>query len=160
MKKIKVISIITTICIMALIFFFSSQTREESASVSRGLLEKIVEIVIRLIGGDKQLKKEVVSLMHDFIRTAAHFTIFALLGCSAAVMFLSNTGMRGKRLFFLTLAFCFVYACSDEIHQIFVSGRAFQLSDVFTDTSGSLAGILTVILIKLLFNKRKGTDKI
>ena len=79
MKKIRVISIITTICIMALIFFFSSQTREESSEVSRGLLRRILTVIARVISGDETAMEEIILRMHGFVRTLAHFVIFALL---------------------------------------------------------------------------------
>lgn len=162
MKKIRVISIITTICIMALIFFFSSQTRQESSEVSMGVVKKIVDVISGIISGSEKDKKELADLIHNFIRTAAHFAVFALLGISSAVMFLSNLTKMRKNVFFITLMFCFVYACSDEIHQIFVDGRAFQFSDIIVDTFGSAAGILTVILSEKIYLRfiKKGADKV
>lgn len=160
MKKIKVISIITTICIMALIFFFSSQNREESASLSRGLVGKIVAVIVKLVGGIEEEKKEIVHLLHNFIRSAAHFIIFAFLGVSSVIMFLLNLNRTEKTVFFTALAFCFVYACSDEIHQIFVEGRAFQFTDIIIDTLGSACGIAIIAFLKRIYLrfKRKGAD--
>ena len=161
MKKIRVISIITTICIMALIFFFSSQTREESSEVSRNVVKKIVDAVSRLTSGSEKDKKELVDSIHNFIRTAAHFAVFALLGVSSVVMFLSNLNGMRTNAFIVAAVFCFVYACSDEIHQIFVDGRAFQLSDIIVDSFGSATGILAVILSEKIYLRltRKGADK-
>jgi VanZ family protein len=41
----------------------------------------------------------------------------------------------------LTLAIVFLYAASDELHQVFVPGRTGQISDVFVDVSGAVAGL-------------------
>ena len=43
---------------------------------------------------------------------------------------------------------------TDEIHQIFVPGRAFQVTDILVDSAGALLGIgvfclLTLIVVKL-----------
>lgn len=136
---------------MALIFFFSSQTREESATVSRGILGEIVEVIIKISGDYEREKENLVYLLHDFIRTAAHFTIFSLLGISSAVMFLTNLKIRGKKLLLTVFMFCLFYACSDEIHQIFVPGRAFQFSDIIVDAIGSATGIIVIVFLRNIF---------
>lgn len=76
--------------------------------------------------------------MHHFVRKGAHvfeYFIFSLLLLNA---------IRNKRAWelkwaFLTVAIVFVYACSDEFHQIFVPGRGPAFRDVMLDT---FAGIL------------------
>jgi len=47
-----------------------------------------------------------------------------------------------------TTYICFIYACTDEIHQYFVPGRAFELVDIGLDTLGSViaAAVLLIIL--------------
>ena len=50
-----------------------------------------------------------------------------------------------------------IYAISDEIHQLFVPGRAGQVRDVLIDSAGSFLGIILVMaFVKLLikFNKK------
>ena len=47
----------------------------------------------------------------------------------------------------ISLIFCFIYACTDEFHQIFVSGRSPQMFDVMIDTSGALFGIMIALII-------------
>lgn len=41
----------------------------------------------------------------------------------------------------LALALVFLYAASDELHQVFVPGRTGQISDVVVDVSGAVAGL-------------------
>ena len=55
----------------------------------------------------------------------------------------------------LTLAICFLYAVSDEVHQVFVPGRAGRISDVMIDTSGAVLGILLVFSVIQLIKYRK-----
>ena len=50
----------------------------------------------------------------------------------------------------IALSVGFLYAVSDEVHQIFVPGRAGQLRDVLIDTTGVLLGIF---LCSLFFKK-------
>ena len=51
----------------------------------------------------------------------------------------------------LSLLFCFLYACSDEFHQLFIPGRSGQFIDILIDTSGALI----MLLIIYLWQKRK-----
>lgn len=46
-----------------------------------------------------------------------------------------------KDILKLSILICMLYACSDEIHQLFVSGRSGKVLDVCIDTFGSLMGI-------------------
>jgi VanZ family protein len=47
----------------------------------------------------------------------------------------------------LTLAIVFLYAASDEFHQLFVPTRTAHVTDVFIDTAGGAAGLLAFWLI-------------
>lgn len=73
------------------------------------------------------------------------FFLFAFSGC----MYLS----RGRSVDWMMVAllFSFVYAVSDEVHQLFVPGRAASLGDVGIDILGiMLAGMLYFIRVKKL----------
>ena len=48
----------------------------------------------------------------------------------------------------LGFAICTLYATSDEIHQLFIAGRAFEWQDLAFDLAGSLIG---VVLYRLIF---------
>ncbi len=136
MRKIKVISLIVTILIMALIFFFSSQNSEESTDISDGLTMKIVEIFVPDISTAEKLT--IADGLSHFVRKAAHFTIFAALGFSVIVTIKSNIG--NKQLLLRTMTVCVLYAASDEFHQNFVNGRTMQFSDVLIDSAGAFVG--------------------
>jgi VanZ family protein len=53
--------------------------------------------------------------------------------------------MRHPALTALVMAF--LYACTDEIHQIFVPDRGPGVKDVMIDTAGALAGIVIYLLV-------------
>ena len=44
--------------------------------------------------------------------------------------------MRGKKLLLTALGMTVLYACSDELHQLFVPGRAGMIRDVLIDSVG------------------------
>ena len=87
------------------------------------------------------------------VRKLAHYSIYTLLG------FLASLTVGRRRLFSKkslgVLLFCFLYACSDEIHQIFVPGRAGMFTDVLIDTSGALTGMLISMAAMWLYFRIK-----
>lgn len=86
--------------------------------------------------------------MH-FIRKLAHFSIYALLGLNTLYMY-KNYNVKYYALF--ALITCILYACSDEWHQSFISGRSPQVTDICIDTIGALS----MILLNLSIIRRKG----
>jgi VanZ family protein len=52
-------------------------------------------------------------------------------------------------------AFCILYAVADELHQLFVPGRAASPVDVLIDTGGALLGILLFALLRFLIRKKR-----
>lgn len=62
-----------------------------------------------------------------------------------------------KHPLIMSVLLSFLYACTDEIHQIFVPGRSAQFRDVLIDTLGASFGALITYLIIKLFTKIKNT---
>lgn len=54
----------------------------------------------------------------------------------------------------LSWAFCILYAASDELHQLFVPGRAGLITDVCIDSAGALLGILLFLAALHLTSRR------
>lgn len=152
MKKIRIITIITTILCMGIIFMLSSDTSIESAQLSSSVSEIIINIfykVIHILTGKELnivLSSSNLLLLEHFFRKLAHMFIYMVL--SINVMFVLFT-YRKKMIvrLLMTFVFCFSYACSDEVHQIFVAGRGPQLIDVFFDSMGIAAGIILALVI-------------
>lgn len=55
----------------------------------------------------------------------------------------------------MSILFSFLYACTDELHQIFVPGRSAQFRDVLIDTLGASFGIAITYLTIKFFAKIK-----
>lgn len=51
----------------------------------------------------------------------------------------------------LALAFVFMYAASDELHQVFVPTRTAHVTDVLIDTTGGAAALLLLWLRRKIF---------
>lgn len=130
----KILSFIPVILIMTVIFGFSAQNGEQSGGLS--------EIITQFLAGSilhGRLSQEEMLLLEFIVRKAAHFSEYFLLSLSL-IFALHTNGLRGRKLFFVTLIWCFLYACTDEYHQSFVGGRFPQLRDVMIDTCGGLCG--------------------
>lgn len=133
---------------MAIIFQFSSAGREESGELSEGLTRKVIRLLYRDFE-DRPTEEQQIILQkaHKFIRKAAHFSEFGLLGFLSACLFLVISAVFRKLKLWLTLTapavFTLLYAISDEVHQIF-SDRGPRVTDVLIDFSGAVCGILLI----------------
>ncbi len=133
---------------MSLIFYFSSQ----EATVSKGTSSRFIKTIVKIIDFNDKLSEEeidgICESLSVFIRKTAHFSIYALLILIFALL-LSQYKVYGMRQFLFALLFCFLYACSDEIHQLFVPGRSGEIKDVLLDTLGGAfgCGIIKILSI-------------
>ena len=140
MKKIKYF--IPSIFLMILIFMFSHQTGSESS----GLSSQIVLWIQTYLH---------IPISEFIVRKAAHMCEYALLTLTLIYGFYKNHYPIQKIMIY-SLIGTFLYACSDEMHQLFIGGRAGQFTDVLIDTCG---GCLTIIfyyvLTKLKYKQRR-----
>ncbi|MEY4385054.1 MAG: hypothetical protein RLY20_337 [Verrucomicrobiota bacterium] len=125
---------------MSLIFIGSA----DSASVSRS--SRIIEPVLRWLF--PAISDDVVGHCVLVARKCAHLTEYA---CCAILLWRAKRQYTGKdtrpwnpREARWALAAVFLYACTDEIHQIFVPGRGAAFLDVLLDTLGGALGLLAV----------------
>jgi VanZ family protein len=148
---------------MAIIFQFSSAGREESGELSEGITRKVVRLLYRDFE-DRPTEEQQIILQkaHKFIRKAAHFSEFGLLGFLSACLLLVISAVFRKLKLWLTLTapavFTLLYAISDEVHQIF-SGRGPRVTDVLIDFAGALCGILLIHGIVCLVARGKKREK-
>lgn len=160
MKKIRVISSITTIVIMALIFFFSSQNGDESSTVSRNFTGILVTKVISVFINDSSKAEITASIIHGIVRKIAHFAIYMSLGISSFAMFYSNLKKTKFKISLYTCLFCGIYASTDEFHQLFVNGRSGSVTDILLDSFGAFIGVLICIMIlaiaEIILKRKKG----
>lgn len=72
----------------------------------------------------------------------AHAALYAGLGLLVARALAGGFGRRvTARTAALAVAFCAVYGLSDEIHQLFVPRRQFDLEDLAADVAGGGLGV-------------------
>lgn len=152
MNKKKFLYWIHTIICMLIIFNFSSENSEVSSSTSgnvgRWLLKTFYNGFEKLSSIEQS---QIVESIQFYIRKTAHFSIYALLGACTHFGTLANKKISHQKNVFISLLICLVYASSDEIHQLFISGRSGQVSDVLLDFTGSIFGtIIFLIALKII----------
>lgn len=155
----KIILFAMLIACMASIFFFSSQNADRSGTLSKGVTYYISKIFVPDFSDMSEEEQiETVNRLHHYVRKAAHFSIYFLLG---SVAFLnSNEYIRKKAVAAAVSSFfCLAYAASDEYHQTFTSGRCGNPTDVIIDFSGALTGTIIMICLIKIFHKIKEKRK-
>lgn len=137
------------ICCMSLIFNFSSQEATRSDDVSSNFIKTIVKIVDFNDRLSEEEIEKIAENLNFLIRKAAHFSIYALLGLLFSLLICQYKSIKTNHFLF-AIIFCFLYACSDEIHQLFVPGRSGEIKDVLLDTLGGTfgSGIIKILLIR------------
>lgn len=135
----RVINIILIILWMGLIFVLSNDTAEESSKKSDGLIVRCVQDIIKRNLSTKE-KEKVLKYLVKPVRKSAHFFLYFVLGILIINLFKSFE-LFNYKMILLAILLCFLYACSDEIHQLFIKGRSCEVRDILIDTIGSLSGI-------------------
>lgn len=130
---------------MLVIFFLSAQSGNESGSLSTSLFKPLFDLLVPM-----GIPAEILSLI---IRKTAHFTEYLILGI-LVLRALDTYEIHFSQKVYLAMLLCIAYAISDEIHQIFVPGRAGTLIDVLIDSLGSATSIAYITI------KRKKEVKI
>lgn len=137
------VSWVLVIICMGIIFSLSAQVADDSQELSDSFIRKIFET----FG---------ITIESDLIRSIAHCLEF--MGLS--VLFFNAIYVTWFLKLTPTIAFfgTVLYAITDEIHQIFVPGRAFQISDILVDSTGALIGVIAsfVILKVILYIMKRG----
>lgn len=137
--------ILVAVC-MCVIFCLSAQNGEQSSNLSGSF----VMAILNWLG---------IVIDEGLLRSIAHCLEF--MGLSVLLFnavyvswFLKVTPIIA---FFGTV----IYAIIDEIHQIFVPDRAFQISDILVDSTGALIGVIAsfVILKFILYIIKKRGNK-
>lgn len=153
MNKRMSIFLVLAILWMAVIFAFSSRDGDESTNDSHEVGLFIGKIIIPNF--EKKTEEEQIEFAEDIdflIRKIAHGTEYAILGmllCGAII------DVPDKRNWFIPWVGATLYACTDEIHQMFVPGRDGKPLDVLIDSTGAFIGAgITLLVIRNILNKR------
>lgn len=146
----KVIKFTLVICCMLIIFMFSSDSGTASSKKSDSVIINLIDVISNKKVNNKDRDKYIEKYVFP-VRKCAHFTIYLILGI-LVISLLSEYRILNFKTVLYTLLIVFLYACSDEFHQLFVSGRSSEIRDVLIDSSGGFIGSYLYYLFR---RKRK-----
>lgn len=119
--------------------FFNSLTPAEISSKESGLIVNIFSNIL------DEFEINFLTVTEIFIRKAAHFTEYTILGI---ILYKTFSGSAKYTLaYFVPLV--------DETLQLFTEGRSGQISDVWLDISGAAFGILIMYAVFWFRKKRE-----
>ena len=124
---------------MAVIFIFSAMPADVSAEQSTSVTGVIIRFIGNATGADAAKQAAAAAFWEPVVRKLAHMTEYAVLALLIK---------KGKTSSVMTAVICFLYACTDEIHQLFVTGRAGRFTDVLIDTAGALILLILFAIVK------------
>lgn len=146
---VKTVSWLTVLLWMLVIFHLSAQPASFSNASSKGIVTSVVDTTVKLTKADipEPEKKKLVERINSAAREYMHGVVFLVLGFLTQNA-LTKRGVARMKAAAIALAICVIYGLTDEIHQLFVPGRAFQISDLVMDAIGSIIGISLAYLKK------------
>ena len=129
---------------MGFIFYMSNQPANVSDDQSFKALSILSNLGIDVNGIFGEFANFVV-------RKCAHFLEYMILAFFAVNVIKMYFVFRVSSI--LSVVFVFLYACTDEFHQIFVPGREGAFRDVMIDTCGGVTLILLYVIFKIFTKK-------
>lgn len=157
----RTILIVLIIINCVVIFKFSSEKSEQSDKSSGRIVNTIVENHPKMKNLNKQEKEKKKEEIVFPVRKTAHFSVYTCLGI-LLYLFMKTFEISNRKKVLISIALAFLYACSDEIHQLFVGGRSGEFRDVCIDSCGAGFGVCLVWIIcqiKKLFSKSEKMTK-
>ena len=147
--------VFTLALIGCIAFIFSnSMAVADVSSVSSGRVLQLLQAVLRRLGHPALAQR----LTMHIVRKMAHFCEYTLEGF-LLMLCMRVYSRRPLRHITVPMLAGVLTALTDETIQLFSQGRSSQVTDVWLDSAGVLAGILAALLLmglwRLLFHHRK-----
>ena len=136
---------VPTIIWMIMIFNMSGQVASTSQGFSLRVTQKIVNVIEIVRDGDEEDAEHLTNILHPYVRKAAHMNEYAILYTLLLLSFCASTIVT--RAMFYSILVSFVYACTDEFHQTFVSLRSGDFIDVCIDMTGVMAAVTLSLFV-------------
>jgi len=155
-----IISWLLVILWAGVIFYLSGKCADDSQNQSRGLINTVTGVFGTVITDEEQMTN-----IDGIVRETSHgveYFIFGALVFNA--VFLYRTESKKKKNSYssdsitqkscrindsikISVIICILFEISDELHQIPIPGRAFELLDLSIDTVGACLGIICIYFI-------------
>ncbi len=161
-RMIKGITLLLTGLWMIFIFWMSAASAEESTDMSLSVGYAVGRIVVDEFDSlSAEAQEEYAEQIDHPVRKTAHFMEYTVLGILFSVDLLLFIRLTVMSRFLLAWIAGIAYSITDEFHQLFVSGRSGQLTDVLIDGSGVLLGCIVILVVCMLysFKRNKKVEK-
>ncbi|GIM30499.1 teicoplanin resistance protein VanZ [Clostridium polyendosporum] len=135
----KILSWLLLIIWMSVIFVFSHKSGNDSDKQSTLIIN-----IFNVMGLD--LNSTLGDLATFIVRKTAHFTEYMILFFLSYNLLRSYTDKKDSIMFALIITLG--YACTDEVHQLFIPGRTGKFTDILIDISGGLFGAFILSITK------------
>ncbi|CEI73341.1 VanZ family protein [Romboutsia hominis] len=136
---------------MGTIFYMSNQPANISTVQSDGVINILSGVPVLGDVMDVLISNGTASFV---VRKSAHMLSYGLLSVLLFMSIYDNYKSINKTSI-ISLIITFLYACSDEFHQTFITGRSGEFRDVLVDSTGAIIFLLIIILITKFINKKK-----
>lgn len=149
MRK-KIFSLLTIVW-MIIIFYMSNQPAQISTQQSNGAINILSSIPI--VGNiiDILVLNGTATVI---IRKTAHMFLYAVMSILSFIS-MYDINRNSKKIYIKSIVISFLYACTDEFHQLFIPGRSCEFKDVLIDTTGA---IIAICIIYFILNKKIRTN--
>jgi VanZ family protein len=158
LKKVKVTKVarcVPAVLWMGVIYWLSGRVAADSSVQSEGLSLRIIRFIARFVNIAEAKQYDLAMYIEPYIRDVAHILEYIVL------FILLLIAVRGftedcRKAALISLFICFLYSCTDEWHQKYVPGRAYQWVDILLDTAGAAAAMIMYALGCLRKRRRAG----
>jgi VanZ family protein len=134
---------------LIVIFLFSSQAAIESSILSDIVVNRVAPLAPLIIKAS----------LTFLVRKSAHIFLFFVLGVLIANL-LASYKLKAKFVYVYSLMLVFAYGVTDEVHQLFVTGRSGEVRDILIDTFAGALGIALYLGLRRLYGTSKKTKNI
>ena len=180
----KTINIALILICMSIIFIFSSMPSDESNGKSKAAIKETIEILnqtsvskqneslsqtesgntekgtetIKENNAQNQNEEQLIEKLNKPLRKFMHATEYLILSI-LILNWLRNYDIKKWKAIVVSVITSFLYACTDDFHQLFVAGRTSQFTDVLIDTSGAIIGAIIFSILMAIIPNSKFTKK-
>lgn len=175
-----ILCIVAILIWMSIIFIFSSMPSEESNEKSKTTIKETIEIInqipvskqneslsqtesgniekgtetIKENKDQTQKEEQLIEKLNKPLRKCMHATEYLILSI-LILNWLRNYEIKEWKAVVISIIISFLYACTDEFHQLFVDGRTSQFTDVLIDTFGAILGVAMINVAIRIIGKIK-----
>lgn len=157
------ISWILVLIWMITIFYLSSMDSDQSNTKSKETINVVVENTIDVTNNigitneptTKDNINSIVNVLNKPLRKCMHATVYFVLVILVINAFNQMHLLTRVNTYLYSIIICFIYACTDEIHQLYVVGRTGQFIDVLIDTIGALLGCCVFYIGSKIIKKNR-----